>query len=99
MLYAVAVVVFIFHVLPFTTPREQLKSGIFIWHYAKIILIFHCSSFNTLQEAETIALYWETRWGQHGHGTRDTPWQLIEERRSVAGAQASFLKRRYMTSQ
>ena len=50
---------FIFHVLPCTTHREQLQSGIFIWHYAKIILIFHCSSFNTLQEAETIALYWE----------------------------------------
>ena len=69
-LFAVAVVVFMFHVLSCTTHREQLQSGIFIWYHAKIILIFYCSSFKTVQEAETIALYWETHWGRHGHVTR-----------------------------
>ena len=66
---AVVCVVFVLHVLhdfPRTVSSCSLAFGI-IPNYINIALF---SSFNTLQEAETIASYWETRWGRHGHVTR-----------------------------
>ena len=88
MLDAVAVVcvVFVLHVLhdfPRTVSSCSLAFGI-IPNCVNIALF---SPFNTLQEAENSIVLGDTL----GH--------LSEERRTVAGAQASFLKRRYMKSQ
>ena len=91
MLDAVAVVcvVFVLHVLhdfPRTVSSCSLAFGI-IPNCVNIALF---SPFNTLQEAENSIVLGDTLGPTL---TRDTLWQLSEERRSVAGAQASFLKR------